>query len=308
MVILSRFQLAILSLIAANIIWGAAPPIFKWALEDIEPYTLAFLRFAVPVAILFPFVGKRLGIDSRDWFRIFLIGIIGIITHIYFFFQGLLHAPSINASLIISSAPIFIMFFSFLFLKEKPSRKLVTGTLIGLFGVVLVLVVPFFRDNNEVGFGNLNYLLAMLAGAFGIILLRQVMQRNNLLAVTFWTFLVGALGFLPFLYEEINTVGFLTDISLQGIIGLVFGIFFATLGAFLLQNFALKILTATDVSIFTYIDPIVTILVAAPLLGERPTAAFVIGSVLVVIGIFKSEGRLHWHPIHLIFRKRQPSK
>lgn len=305
---LSRFQLAILALIAANIIWGAAPPIFKWSLQGIEPYTLAFLRFAVSVTILFPFVGKNLRIDPRDWFRIFLIGIVGITTHIHFFFQGLLHAPSINASLIISSAPIFIMFFSFLFLKEKPSNKLVAGTLIGLFGVVLVLVIPFFRDNNEVGFGNFNYLLAMLAGVFGIILLRQVMMRNSPLAVTFWTFLIGAIGFLPFLYEETYSAGFLADLSYKGVIGLIFGILFATLGAFLLQNFALKTLTATDVSIFTYIDPIVTILVAAPLLGERPTAAFVIGSVLVVIGIFKSEGRLHWHPIHLVFQKRQRKK
>jgi drug/metabolite transporter (DMT)-like permease len=88
----------------------------------------------------------------------------------------------------------------------------------------------------------------------------------------------------------------------------MFGIVFASLLAYFLQTFALKILTASNVSIFTYIDPVVTLLVAAPLLGERPTPAFVIGSLFVIIGIFKAEGRLHWHPIHLVFRKKQPSK
>ena len=40
-----NLHLAILAVIAANIIWGATPPIFKWALEEINPFTLAFFRF-----------------------------------------------------------------------------------------------------------------------------------------------------------------------------------------------------------------------------------------------------------------------
>lgn len=305
---LSKFQLAVFSLIAANIIWGAAPPIFKWALSDIHPYTLAFLRFFVPAMILLPFLGKRIKINPHDWFRIPLIGFFGITVSIFFFFKGLLQAPSINASLIFSSAPVFIMFFSFLFLKERPTKKLITGTLIGLFGVTLVLVVPFFRHRDLVAVGNFYYLLAMLSGVVAILLLKNVMKRNTAVAVTFWSFLIGSLGFIPFFIEEVKTHGFLSDLGANGYIGLIFGIFFASLIAYFLQTFALKILTASNVSIFTYIDPVVTLLVAAPLLGERPTAAFVIGSILVIVGIFRAEGRLHWHPLHLVLRKKQPSK
>jgi drug/metabolite transporter (DMT)-like permease len=148
----------------------------------------------------------------------------------------------------------------------------------------------------------------MLSGVFAIILLKQVMKRNSAIGVTFWTFLIGSLGFIPFFLDEISKHGFLKDLSLNGYFGLMFGIVFASLLAYFLRTFALKILTASNVSIFTYIDPVVTLLVAAPLLGERPTPAFVIGSLFVIIGIFKAEGRLHWHPIHLVFRKKQPSK
>lgn len=305
---LSKFQLAVFSLIAANIIWGTAPPIFKWALSDIQPFTLAFLRFFIPVLIILPFIGKRIKIAPRDWFRVFLIGFFGITVGISFLFQGLLKAPSINAPLIISSAPIFIMFFSFLLFRERPTKKLITGTLIGLFGVVLILIVPIFREKSIVALGNFYFLLSMLSGAFAIILLKQVVKRNSVVGVAFWTFLVGSLGFIPFLLDEVEKYGFLNELSFNGYFGLIFGIVFATLLAYILQVFALKVLTASDVGIFHYIDPVVTILVAAPLLGERPTASFVIGAALVIIGIFKAEGRLHWHPIHLVFRKRQSSK
>lgn len=59
----------------------------------------------------------------------------------------------------------------------------------------------------------------------------------------------------------------------------------------------------TEVSVFVYIDPIVTILIAAPLLGEKPDATFLVGAILVFGGIFISEGRLHWHPLHLFGKK-----
>lgn len=67
-----------------------------------------------------------------------------------------------------------------------------------------------------------------------------------------------------------------------------------SLAAYFLQTWALKYLTAADVSVFTYIDPVVTLLVAAPLLGEFPDGVFVSGSVLVLLGIFMAEGRFHW--------------
>lgn len=91
---------AILALIAANIIWGAASPIFKFALENIPPFTLAFLRFFGAALILFPFTVKSMWIKREDWLDLFLLSIFGITINITFFFMGLKYAPSINAPII----------------------------------------------------------------------------------------------------------------------------------------------------------------------------------------------------------------
>jgi drug/metabolite transporter (DMT)-like permease len=236
--------------------------------------------------------------------HVFLIGFFGITINIIFFFQGLLQAPSINAALIGSSAPIFIILYSLAFLKkEKPKSKLVTGAFIGLLGVLLILITPLFKHGNIGATGNLFYLISMLGGIISILLMRRVMKRNNPISITFWAFTLGSLGFIPFFIQEIYQYGFLTNINPQGLIGLTFGIFFSSLAAYFLQTWALKFLSAADVSVFTYIDPVVTLLIAAPLLGEFPDGVFVAGSVFVLLGIFMAEGRFHWHPFHLFLKK-----
>ncbi len=301
---LSKPQTAILALIVANMIWGAAPPIFKWALSDVHPYTLAFLRFIVPPILMYPFVRDRLTLHKKDYLNIFFAGFLGITVNISFFFHGLLKAPSINAALIASSAPIFLILYSLFFLKrEKPKHKLITGSLIGLIGVIIVLGAPLILDGKIAAVGNLYYLFAMMGSASSVIIMRKMMKRNNPYAITFWTFITGSIGFIPFFIHEVNTFGFLPNLNLHGIIGLAFGIFFSSLIAYFFQTYALKYLTAADVGVFTYIDPVITILVAAPLLGEFPDTTFVVGSVLVILGILLAEGRLHYHPFHLFLKK-----
>src|SRR3989337_1766625 len=93
----SNHQKAILALILANIIWGATPPIFKWSLTNIEPFTLAFLRFFIGALILFPLISGSLEIKRRDWGKLLLLSLFGITINISFFFLGLERAPSINA-------------------------------------------------------------------------------------------------------------------------------------------------------------------------------------------------------------------
>lgn len=301
---LSKPKKAILALILANMIWGAAPPIFKWALSDIHPYTLALLRFTIPPLIMFPFVRSQLKINKKDYLNIFFAGFLGITINIAFFFHGLLKAPSINAALIASSAPIFLVLYSLIFMKrEKPKKKLITGSLIGLIGVIIVLGAPLILDGKIAAVGNLYFLFAMLGSASAVLIMRRIMKRNNPYAVTFWTFITGSIGFVPLFIQEVGTYGFLPNINLHGILGLSFGIFLSSLVAYFMQTYALKYLSAADVGIFTYIDPVITILVAAPLLGEFPDATFVVGSVLVILGILMSEGRFHYHPFQLFLKK-----
>ncbi|MBI2029061.1 DMT family transporter [Candidatus Gottesmanbacteria bacterium] len=301
-------QKAVLALITANMIWGAASPIFKWALINISPFLLAFLRFSIASILLFPFVYKKLSIDKKDIIKIIIIGLFGVGIHIPLFFFGLTLTPSINAPIIASSGPVFIIILSMIMLKEKPRRKVLFGTFISLLGVVVIIGRPLIEQGleNSSFIGNLLILLAVITGVFYTIYSKELLFKYSASTVTFWSFVVGSLTFIPFLLIEISNPKTNLVINYQGYTGIIFGVIFSSLIAYLLYQWGVQKINASEVGIFTYIDPVIAILIAYPLLGEVITPIFVLGSFLVFGGIFVAEGRFPYHPIPHLFGNHKP--
>jgi drug/metabolite transporter (DMT)-like permease len=98
---------------------------------------------------------------------------------------------------------------------------------------------------------------------------------------------------------ELATWSF-TQINGLGWMGIVFGVVLSSAVAYGLFIYGIAKLEAQEVGIFTYIDPIVAVLLAIPLLHEYPTPPFFIGSLFVFVGIFIAEKRIHWHPLYKI--------
>lgn len=296
---LSTTQKAIIALIVANLIWGAAAPIFKWSLTSIPPFTLAVLRFGLASLILLPFVRGNFYIARHDYLNLVILSILGVTVNISFFFLGLGLTDSINAPVIASSAPIFIILFGAIFLKDHIKKRTVIGGLIGLIGVFVIVVIPGIEKGfNTSVLGNVFFIFAMLGSVIHVVLLKTIIPRYNAATLVFWTSLIGTLGFLPMFFNEVAALGFLPVINLQVVIGILFGVIFASSTAYFLHTWAIKKMPVEDVGIFAYMDPIVAILIAFPLLGELPTTHFFIGSILVFLGIYIAERRIHWHPIY----------
>jgi drug/metabolite transporter (DMT)-like permease len=301
---LTNVQKAVIALIIANIIWGAAAPIFKWSLESIPAYTLAFLRFGAGSLILFPFVRKNLKIRRQDLRQVILLGIFGVSINISFFFEGLRYAKSINAPIIASSGPIFIILFGALFLKDHIKKRTVLGALIGLLGVLIIVLLPAIEQGFDTSFvGNIFFIVAMLATVMYAIIFKKLVPNYHSLTLVFWSFLIGTIGFLPMLFNQIVSVGFLPVIDTRVITGILFGVLLCSSMAYALQGWAIKHMPVENAGLFTYVDPVIAILVAYPLLGEIPTVHFFTGSILVFLGIYIAERRIHWHPLHKLRRQ-----
>jgi drug/metabolite transporter (DMT)-like permease len=303
---LTKIQLAVLSLIVANLIWGAAPPIFKWSLEDIQPFTLAFLRFSLAAIIIFPFVRKKLKIHNKDWPILIFLSMIGLTFNIAYYFVGLKLSSSINVPIISSAAPIFIIIGSAFFLHEKPKRKIIQGTLVSLIGVLIIVLRPIFENGVDSSLvGNLLFVVSMGLSVFFTLLLKEIAHKYNPLTLTFWIFLITSLSLLPLVFFEASQTTRLLTLDTKSIVGILFGAVLCSIVAYTLEVFAIKYISANEVAVFSYTDPVIAIIIAKPLLGETVTNTFIIGSILVFLGIFISENRLHYHPIHLLRRKPQ---
>ncbi|HVZ11728.1 MAG TPA: DMT family transporter [Patescibacteria group bacterium] len=303
----NKLRGAVIALIIANFIWGAGPPIYKWVLEDIGPFTLAFARFFFASFVLLPFAYKHLKIERGDIKKLFLIAFLGISINISFFFVGLQNAPSINAGIIGSAAPIFIIFGSIMFLKERPKGKVIIGSNIGLIGVLIIILSPLLKQGFNMStsvsfFGNMMLLISMFGNMSITILGRKLVEKYEPIAITFWSSLIGSLTFFPFFFNELASNNWHLNLTPRSEGGILFGIIFSSSLAYFLFYHALKYMKASDTGVFTYLDPIATILIAVPLLHEIPGPFFILGSVFVFLGIYIAEGRIHWHPIHLLRR------
>lgn len=301
----------VVALIIANIIWGAASPIFKFALENIPPFTLAFIRFFFAGLLFLPFVlFKNYYVTKEQLFKICLGAFFSITINISFFFMALPKTDSINAPIIASSQPIFLFLLSVFLLKEKIHRKVLLGIVVSFIGVLVIILSPLFLNHGttllqkEVALeGNLFLVIATFGVIIQTLIIKNVLKHVNHVVVSAMSFLFGSYTFIPFMIPELQTWSF-SQLNIQGWTGIIFGVFFSSALAYGLYLYGISKLEAQEVGIFAYIDPVIAVLIAIPLLGEYPTPVFFIGTLFVFLGIILAEGRLHWHPIHKLLRSK----
>ena len=297
--------LAITALILANFIWGAASPIFKWTLHDIQPFTFAFIRFVLASLVLFPFAAHRLKIRKQDWLFLGIAGIMGMAFQIAYLFAGLKLASSIDAPIISSAAPVFLILGSMLFLHEKPKKKVVRGTVISLIGIGLIILRPVFEHGMGSSIvGNLFFIASMIFSVVYTLAMKEVARRYSPFVLTFWVFVIAAVAISPLVIFESVRNPVLVTFDQRTVLGILFGGLLSSASGYLLHAFGVKYISANETGVFSYVDPVIAVIIAKPLLGETITTSFVIGAFLVFLGIFISEGRIHYHPFHLLHKRK----
>lgn len=292
----------ILALIIANIIWGAAAPVFKFSLTNIPPFTLAFIRFFFASLLFIPFILKfnfRI-VPIRYWLLMLLAGFFGITITISFFFLGLKNGTSINAPVIASCGPVFGFIAAVLFLHEKPKKKVFFGMLIAFFGAMIIIFSPIIAGKLQ-NFGelrgNLFFVISTIGTIVETLILKKVFQVIKPIVAVCLNFFLLSLTFLPFMLLELNTWSF-TMIDVSGLTGIFFGVFLSSALAYFLYYYGISKIAVQEVGLFTYMDPVIAVLIAVPLLQEYPNLYFIVGSLSIFVGIFIAEGRLHYHPFH----------
>jgi len=294
---MSPARKAIIALIVANIIWGFASPIFKWSLTGTLPlFTLAFLRFFIGAfcMVVFLLVTKQLQMPRmkiRDWWLLILYTFTAITINIIFFFLGLEKTLSINAPVIASAQPIIIFFIAPFLLGEIISKRKAFGMGIGTIGILAIVLEPLILQGPDgTIIGNVFLMIATFGAVIGTLIGRVLFPRHNVLNLTLWAFIIGALSFLPFaLYQHID---------FRGYVGIIYGAVFCTAIAYTCFCWGLSKIQASEVSMFTYVDPIAGTILSYFMLHEPITIPFILGAVLIFGGIYIAEGRIHYHPLH----------
>jgi drug/metabolite transporter (DMT)-like permease len=129
---------------------------------------------------------------------------------------------------------------------------------------------------------------APLAFALYNVILKPLLGRYDLLALTAATSLVGSIGLTPFVRG--STVSAVVDITASEAVLLLYLGVLATLLGYILWNLGLKGLGPTRAVTYAYAIPPLAVTFGAIFLDEPVTIWLALGGVLVVGGIAAAQG------------------
>jgi drug/metabolite transporter (DMT)-like permease len=282
----------ILEAIFTTVIWGATFIATKIALQEVSPATVVWLRFAMGVVILGAavFIRKEFAVPQRsEWAYFALLGFIGVAFHQWLQANGLQTAQATTTAWIVASTPVFIALLGWLVLKERLGWLRVGGIVLAAIGVLLIVSkgnIGALFNGQEGTIGDLLVLISAPNWAVYTILSRRELGKHPAARMMFYVMLLGWIftavwifGFGPGLSE----IGHLDLKGWSAI--LVLGIFGSGL-AYIAYYDALQVLPASQLGVFLNIEPLVTTLLAAPLLGEPITLIVILGGAVILFGIY----------------------
>ena len=189
------------------------------------------------------------------------------------------------ASLIIATIPIQILIFAAIFLKEKLSKIKLLGIIIALIGVIVISIWGKEGETLDIEYiyAALAVFIAALMGAFYTIAGKKLLHRYSAFSLTAYAMLLGSIGLIPLLNGSI--VGEINDMSVASLYSIIFLGVFSTVIGYMLWYVALKIKDASEISVYLYCIPIVTILVDLLIFKELISSLFILGGILIISGL-----------------------
>ncbi len=282
---------AYLKLIFAAVAWGISFIATKVAVAEVPPPVVVWLRFTIGLVLLLAFIISR-GLLKLPTFKdgcyFALLGFIGITLHQWLQSTGLVTSQASTTSWIVSTAPIFIALLAWIFLREKLGLIAVAGICLATLGVLLVVTKGNFSGMFTGNIGTSGDLLVLISApnwAVFSVLSRRALKKFPALFVLFYVMLFGWM-FSSIHFLSINGLVFLHQISYAGWLAIGFLGIGCTALAYIFWYDGLQAITASQAGVFLYIEPLVSLVAAALILGETITLPALFGGSLILLGVW----------------------
>ena len=290
----SKDKTAYIFLIFATLFWSGNFIVGKAAsLFEIPPFTLNFYRWTFAWLILAPFTFNEI-LQKKNYILeniklIIILGITSITVFNSIVYYSLNFTQVISGVLMISTIPVMIIFFSWVFKIEKTNIYQILGVIFSLFGVIVIitkadLVVLLNLNFNK---GDLWMVVAMFSWAMYSALLRKKKLEISQLSLLQTIISAGLVFLLPAYLIELS-LGYRASIHLPFILTLTYVVLFPGLASFILWIKGISIIGSNRSGIFLHLIPIFSTIMAIIIFKEKFTVYHLIGAILIITGIILS--------------------
>ena len=295
----SKDKAAYIFLILTTLFWSGNFIVGKAAsLFDIPPFTLNFYRWTFAWLILAPFTLKEV-IDKKNYIlkNIKLIIILGI-TSITIFnsivYYSLNFTQVISGVLMISTIPVMIIIFCWLFRIEKTNIYQIFGVIFSLSGVVVIITKADLNILLNLNFnkGDIWMVVAMFSWAMYSALLRKKKLELSQLSLLQTIITTGLIFLFPAYLIELS-LGYKANINLPFVLTLTYVVLFPGLASFIFWIKGISIIGSNRSGIFLHLMPIFSTIMAIIIFGEKFMIFHLIGAVLIITGIILSSRGRH---------------
>jgi len=285
----ARF-LALLAATAASTIYGINHTIAKGLMPDvIGPYGFILVR-VTGAAILFWLIGLFVTsekIDRKDWPRILICALFGMVLNMNMFFKGLELSTPINSSVVITLTPVILLVLGAFLLKERITWLKSVGIGVGLIGALVLILFGVKTQENapNIPLGNMLFIINATSYAFYLILVKPLVAKYSSITLMKIFFLLAVFMNLPIGLSQFMEVSWM-GLGFSEIWKLAFVVVGTSVLTYLFNIYALKQLSPSTIGVFMYLQPLVAVGYAILVGADSLSTIRIIAATLIFTGVF----------------------
>ena len=285
------------------VVWAINFIAAKIGLRYLPPLTMASFRVTLAGVSMVPayLVCSRLpafadaqrtrsqGITLRDLWTFSYLGFFGVVVNQMCFTMGLRYTSVSHAAVIVGMGPIYTLILAVLFRLERATWHKVVGMTIALLGVALLASENGISARSPSLLGDAITMTGSIGFATYAVLGKRVAGRYDALTMVAFNHFVGAIIILPVALRQAQELGPFSKwraIPWSAWAAVVFMAVCSSALAYLLYFWLLRYLEASQLSAFTYLLPVLAVILGILLLGERGSLTQIIGGTLALAGVY----------------------
>lgn len=257
---------------------GAISPIALFTLRSIGAGSLFWI-----ISFFLP----KQRVERGDYIKIFAASVLGFFLTQMFFLVAISRITPMDCSIITSLSPVYTMFIAAYALKEPLSAQKIGGVVLSLCGIIYLIlnsVTSTGAVTQTTPFGVILMIGNSLCFSLYLGIFKPTIAKYSVVTFMKWTFLFASLLALPFSAKEIISLNF-AALPTEYVTELAFLIICATFITYFLIPIGQKILRPTLVSMYSYVQPIVAIVVSIYVGMDSLSWQKVVAAITVFAGV-----------------------